>query len=603
MFLDERNVIFRSASNLEAGLKLADTFRPTVLLLTADSPLGIEPEDVIVRLREHPSTSKLPILVLVEEHGRRRYQFLTAGASECLELFVSVDVLRDCVRFHSLRFLRSRRRENRDGLTEELAVNPVRVLMVDDSRATCRSFAAKLEQEEDVVFDYCNDPTQAMTSARAFMPTVILLDLEMPKMSGFELLAIFRQEASLEGVPIIVLSGLTDSEYKVRAFRNGANDYAEKQIDQVELISRIRYHSKAYMSIRRLDESIQELMKTQKQLKQQRDFVRKTFGRYLSDEVVTGILETPEGLKLGGESRVISMLMSDLRGFTSMSEQFSPETVLAIINNYLEAMTEVVLRYNGTIDEFIGDAILAVFGAPVLRKDDALRAVACAVEMQRSMAEVNQWNREHDYPDIGMGIGVHTGEVVVGNIGSERRAKYGIVGRNVNLTSRVESYTVGGQILITSNTRDACDGLLTIEKELEVSPKGVVGPITLHDIRGVGGRYALSLPQDTVEALKTLGTSIDVVFCRVVGSDVCKEMRTAQMIELSGEMALISSDAGIPSLLSNVCIVLNQSEELASERIYGKVLEIDPQTRSFLVQFTAMSPAMKTCIQGLVAEG
>src|SRR5205823_2635207 len=128
------------------------------------------------------------------------------------------------------------------------------------------------------------------------------------------------------------------------------------------------------------------------------------------------------------ESRTVTLMMTDLRGFTTLCEGLPPESVVAMLNRYLATMTEVIVRHHGTIDEFIGDAILAIFGAPFAARDDAERAAACAIEMQLAMDSVNLWNSRNGYPRLEMGIGIHTGPVVVGNIGSEKRSKYGVVG-------------------------------------------------------------------------------------------------------------------------------------------------------------------------------
>ncbi|MCA9450968.1 MAG: adenylate/guanylate cyclase domain-containing protein, partial [Candidatus Omnitrophica bacterium] len=180
-----------------------------------------------------------------------------------------------------------------------------------------------------------------------------------------------------------------------------------------------------------------------KQLERRNAFITRTFGRYLSDDVVERILDDPRGLSLGGELRTVTVLMNDLRGFTSMCERLRPAEVVALLNRYLECMTAVILEHEGTIDEFIGDAILVIFGAPLARPDDARRAVACALSMMLAMDEFSAWCLERGLPQLEMGIGLNTGDVIVGNIGSERRLKYGIVGATVNLTSRIETYTVG----------------------------------------------------------------------------------------------------------------------------------------------------------------
>jgi class 3 adenylate cyclase len=230
------------------------------------------------------------------------------------------------------------------------------------------------------------------------------------------------------------------------------------------------------------------------QLETRNQFIRQTFGRYLSDDVVRSLLETSAGTDLGGQKRRVTILMSDLRGFTSMSERLPPEKVVSIINNYLAAMTEVILAHRGTIDEFIGDAILAIFGAPTHADDDADRAVACALEMQRAIAAVNAGNRRDGLAEVAMGIGLNTGEVVVGSIGSEKRAKYGVVGAHVNLASRIQSYTAGGEVFVSESTRRAVAAPLRIDGEQRVHPKGVSEPITVYAVGGIGGAYAVELP-------------------------------------------------------------------------------------------------------------
>lgn len=378
----------------------------------------------------------------------------------------------------------------------EAVDGPPRVFMIDDSRAMCMAVGVRLEGgSSGAEFGFVNDPDLALTSVVAFRPTVILLDLDMPGMSGFDLLGVLRDDPRTRAIPIIVLSGTTDPAVKANAFMHGADDYAEKAMDTIELNTRIAYHTRAHRNGQQLEASIRELREAKAQIEVQRDFVRMTFGRYLSDEIVSTLLERPHGLELGGERRTVSIMMADLREFTSMCEGLEPEDALSIVNNFLAVMTEVLIRYHGTIDEFIGDAILAIFGAPVQRPDDAQRAVACAVEMQLAMDRVNEWNRRAGFPDLGMGIGINTGAVVVGNIGSERRSKYGLVGSNVNLTSRIESATRAGQILISPATASACGPILRIDAELEIHPKGFEQSLTVLEVGGIGGEFNVELPR------------------------------------------------------------------------------------------------------------
>ena len=198
--------------------------------------------------------------------------------------------------------------------------------------------------------------------------------------------------------------------------------------------------------VEHLEEKVRERTE---QLEVRTRFIEQTFGRYMSSEIADSLLKSAEGLDFGGQKKTVTIMMSDLRGFAAFSDSLPPETIVTLLNNYLSEMTTVIQKYNGTIDEFIGDAILTIFGAPFQRPDDAERAVACALEMQLAMPRVNAWNAEHGLPELEMGIGINTGEVVVGNIGSRKRAKYGVVGSNVNLAGRIEGYTIGGQILIS----------------------------------------------------------------------------------------------------------------------------------------------------------
>ena len=275
-----------------------------------------------------------------------------------------------------------------------------------------------------------------------------------------------------------------------------------------------------------------ELKSLAKQVELRNRFIRETFGRYLTDEVVSAVLESPSGLQMGGDKRKVTMMMTDLRGFTSLSERLAPERVVAILNRYLTTMVTIIKKYEGTIDEFIGDAIFVLFGAPVWQENDAQRAVACAVAMQLAMDLINEQNRQEDLPEIEMGIGLHTGQVVVGNIGSPERTKYGVVGKHVNLTSRIQAYTVGGQILISETTRQDVGRILKPGKQVEVNLKGIEHPVTLFEVLGIGGSHKLLLP-DTTETLIPLAEEIPLRYEVLEASRIGGEMLKGSFIRLS----------------------------------------------------------------------
>ncbi|MEB3220194.1 MAG: adenylate/guanylate cyclase domain-containing protein [Nostocales cyanobacterium 94392] len=327
--------------------------------------------------------------------------------------------------------------------------------------------------------------------------------------------------------------------------------------------------------------------------------IRQTFGRYLNDEVVANLLESPEGLKLGGQRRNITIFTSDLRGFTATSERLPAEEVIKIINLYLKYMADIITDYQGTIDEFMGDGILVLFGAPTARVDDATRAIACAVAMQLAMEPVNQKMQEMGLPKLEMGIGINTGEVVVGNIGSEKRTKYGIVGKQVNLTYRIESYTVGGQIFISESTLKQADPIVKIIGEREVKPKGVQQPITIYEVGGIGGNYNLYLKKEE-EVFLTLSQPIMFEYALLDGKDISNILQVAKLIKLSENAAevYINSDEviSIPQPLTNMKMNLLMSINDAdkSSDIYAKVLEQPAATEnSFYICFTNKPPEVE----------
>jgi adenylate cyclase len=339
-------------------------------------------------------------------------------------------------------------------------------------------------------------------------------------------------------------------------------------------------------------------------LERRNKFIRKTFGRYLSDEVVDSLLDTPEGLELGGEKRTVTILMADLRGFSAVSERLHPERVVTMLNNYLGTMTEIIGEYQGTIDEFIGDAILALFGAPVARKDDAERAVACAVAMQLAMDSVNQRNRELGFPEIQMGIAINTGEVVVGNIGSQKRSKYGIVGSQVNLTGRIESYTVGGQILVSQSTVDASSPILKLCGKMAVEAKGFKDPVVVHDLRGIAGKHDLHL-LERKEDLKLLVRPVPLKICRLVDKQVCGEEFDGTMIRLSlnqGEMRGGESPSDFSAgLLDNVRIRITGSEgALIPGDLYAKIT--CETSGGYQLHFTSVPPEIKAFLQNVLSQ-
>ncbi len=319
--------------------------------------------------------------------------------------------------------------------------------------------------------------------------------------------------------------------------------------------------------------------------------MRQAFGRYITDEVVANLLETPGGLKLGGERRKVTLLLSSLLGFSVTSERLSPETAVEIVNLYLEEIIDVVNQYQGTISDFMGDGIFVIFGAPIQRKDDATRAVACAIAMQLTMDRINTKLATRDLPPLEMGIGIHTGEVLAGNIGSQRRAKYTVSGRNVNLASRIESYTVGGQVLVSKDTFKDAGSILRVDGQRQVEIRGIEEPITIYDVGGVGGRFNLCLPK-AEEILLTMVQEISLQFMILEVKHLTGQVFEGSLIKLSNTSAEFRSDHPV-QLFNNLLINLMPGGEQASRLgdIYAKVIAVSANHQINVgVRFTAVPP-------------
>jgi len=324
-------------------------------------------------------------------------------------------------------------------------------------------------------------------------------------------------------------------------------------------------------------------------------FIREVFGRYITDDVVNTLLASPAGLQLGGEKRKITILISDVRGFSSLCERLTPEQVVTILNIYLGAMAEVIERYRGSINEFIGDAILAVFGAPIAAEDNAERAVACALAMQLAMDGVNATLTGMGLPALEMGIGVHSGEVVVGNIGSQKRAKYGVVGSHVNMASRIETYTVGGQVLISESTAGELGDRLRTRRSFQVLPKGAREALTIYEVVGIVGTYALALVEPAAQS-RRLAAGAPARFTVLEGKDASFEPLPATLLGLDDRGEAELAAAHVPEPLANIKFSLDGVDD---EVAYAKVLDASPADGVFRVRLAAVPPGLAAALAAL----
>ncbi len=312
------------------------------------------------------------------------------------------------------------------------------ILAVDDEPANLALLRKVLEHEGYEVVEATDGPS-AVAAVRERAPDLVLLDITMPGFDGIEACQRIRSDSRFTGLPILLLTALNRPEDKVRGLGAGANDFVSKPFDAHELQARIR-----------------SLLRT----KALQDRLVEVLGTYVSDSVAEEVARDPYRVRLGGDRRTVSTMFADVRGYTALASGVLPEIALDLLNRYLTTASEAVLGRGGTVGDLLGDGVFAFFGAPILHSDDPWRAVEAALAIQSGVAELHI----EALPGVRLqaGIGVTTGEAVAGNVGSERRMHYAVVGDPVNTAARLQSMAGPGQILIDAATHDAVrDRVLT----------------------------------------------------------------------------------------------------------------------------------------------
>lgn len=392
---------------------------------------------------------------------------------------------------------------------------------------------------------------------------VKILGFSNEEILGKKFAALFFNDPRNDDFSQTVLDAIYDRN---SAQHNVVDYYSGEKMMHLHVISSFLTNRDEKLGVIIVLSDLSELMET-----------RNAFGRFLSKDIVKQLLDTPGGLTLGGTKRELTIMMSDLRGFTAMSERMDAGDLITMLNHYLGEMTEVIESNNGTIIEFIGDGIMAIFGAPEQSDKHASDAVAAALHMEERMEDINKWNKERDYPVLEMGIGINTGEVIVGNIGSERRTKYGVVGSHVNLCGRVESYTVGGQILISPTTRDMISEELEIVKKMTVYPKGVNGEMELFHVVGMGAPYNIHV-EIADRAMQHLERPIAVCFHKLDGKHEDAKFYFGGFTSVAGDGAILETDADF-EVYDNLRID-------AGGKLFCKVT--DKTEKGYVIQYTSI---------------
>ena len=296
--------------------------------------------------------------------------------------------------------------------------------------------------------------------------------------------ALLSQDAASDeqfaGVDSIVSQGvrsticaplMTESRVHGALYADRLDPFAAFKPDDLELISAVAAQTAIAVENARAHERLAR-----------EEVARANYSRFLPEYVVKQMLENPESFKLGGASQNITILFADIRGFTRISEHAPPEKIVSLLNRYFSAMTEIIFAHGGTLDKYLGDGLMALFGAPTATPDDASNALNAAVAMQRRLLGINRELRDEGFPEIGVGMGLHTGEAIIGYIGSDRRSEYTAIGDTVNTSSRLESNARGGEILISDATAKAAHSRYKLKAREPIMVKNRQQPVNLWEV-------------------------------------------------------------------------------------------------------------------------
>lgn len=442
-----------------------------------------------------------------------------------------------------------------------------KVLLVDDNDSNRELVGLQLNRLGIEVAE-ARTGHEALSALAAKSIDLVLLDLMLPDINGYDLLKRIKRDKNWRHLAIIIISGVKDEQSALRCLEAGASDYIVKPVNATLLRARV-----TALLERKVWEDKESAYLSN--LEASYDFIRKVFGRYLSNDVMQRLLYDGDGLTLGGERREVTILLADIRSFSVISQQLSPEDCVRLLNNYFAVMTDIIMSYQGTVDEFIGDGILAIFGAPLSDALHSDHAVACALAMQQAMPHVNEYNVASGLPAIDIGIGINTGPVVVGNVGSELRTKYGVVGHHVNIASRIESCTVGGQVLASADTLAKMQATPHWRKTLEVNVKGSTEPLQIYDLTGIGVPFDIILPERDVP-MEFLAEPVELSVRLMQGERLSQSVGVGYVIALNGRELLLELDLSLSALEEVQLMLPDEGEDSLA---YARVMGVDEASR------------------------
>ncbi|MFP4394716.1 MAG: adenylate/guanylate cyclase domain-containing protein [Anaerolineales bacterium] len=343
------------------------------------------------------------------------------------------------------------------------------ILAVDDHPHNVKLLASILEPNGYEVLRAYNGP-DALKLAQESSPDVIILDVVMPGMDGFEVTAELRAHTETEAIPILILTALRDMESKVMGLESGADDFLSKPFNSIELLVRVR--------------SLLRIKELHDELEVKNALLESVLHHYVSKDIASDILSNPDQkLRLGGESCVVSVLFADIRGFTRFSELHSASHVTKVLNHIFNTLVPVIFEFEGTLDKYLGDAIMSFYGAPIPNEKNAELALRTACAMQLRFPEVLQ--SMDGMTELGLGVGICTGEAVVGNIGSVDIMDYTVIGNIPNTAKRLQESAKPGQILVDKPTYLAAQDIVEARPIEPLLLKGRLESIEIYEVFSV----------------------------------------------------------------------------------------------------------------------
>lgn len=297
----------------------------------------------------------------------------------------------------------------------------------------------------------------------------------------------------------------------------------------------------------------------------------------------------------------VTILLADLRGFTSITATLPAGTVIAMLNRCLGRMSEIVSRHHGVIDKFMGDSIMVLFGTPVEHPDDVQRALTCAIEMQLAMTELNNQDRPEGIPELFMGIGINTGNVMAGKFGSNFYSEYTVIGDEVNLTSRIEAFTLRGQVLISENTFNHCRGFVTVSEAMEVFVKGKSQPVKLRELYAIPS-LNIEVPRKEVRRSHRVEVRMPCLVNMIENKCMIPKKITATIHDIGYHGMLIETDQAL-KVFDDLKLEFDLPlVDYKASDIYAKVVKLksDGKHNFAGIEFTVVSTDTNMKIQLLV---